>query len=213
MDHVEGGVRVSRGLAALPGPEDAHNSACSAGRPQQLRDPDKSPSPAASELTGYGFLPRNQLPLGPDAVPEVPPAHCPLEPSPAAECTPSRDCAPSLPLPCLRVGTLPTVSPLSQPHPPTLIPEGADPPDPTVVFVPDPCLLCPACTVHIAKGYLPRILLGSARVTALPQSAWIRRFLNDAIYLGRCSNCWFLTAEWGLERVLVFPPVYFIVSH
>lgn len=150
MDHVEGGVRVSRGLAALPGPEDAHNSACSAGRPQQLWDPDKSPSPAASELTGYGFLPRNQLPLGPDAVPEVPPAHCPLEPSPAAECTPSRDCAPSLPLPCLRVGTLPTVSPLSQPHPPTLIPEGADPPGPTCGLRSGPlpalsCLHCAHC--------------------------------------------------------------------
>lgn len=157
MDHVEGGVRVSRGLAALPGPEDAHNSACSAGRPRQLRDPDKSPSPAASELTGYVFLPRNQLPLGPDAVPEVPPAHCPLEPSPAAECTPSRDCAPSLPLPCL-----------------------------------------------------PRVCQGHH---SPPERLDSGRFLNDAIYLGRCSNCWFLTAEWGLERVLVFPPVYFIVSH
>lgn len=126
MDRVEGAVRVSRGLAALPGPQDAHNSACSARRPQQLWDP-KSPSPAASELTGCVFLPGSQLPLGPDAVPEVPPAHCPLEPSPAAECTPSRECALSLPLPCLRAGTLPTVSPLSQPHPPTLILEGADP--------------------------------------------------------------------------------------
>ena len=129
MDHVEGGVRVSRGLAALPGPEDAHHSACSAGRPRQLRDPDKSPSPAASELTGCVFLPSNQLPLGPDAVAEVPPAHCPLEPSPDAECTPPREWTPPLPLPGSRAG-IPTMSPVPQPHPWTLIPEGAGPPGP-----------------------------------------------------------------------------------
>lgn len=67
--------------------------------------------------------------------------------------------------------------------------------------------------MHIAKGYLLRALLGPARVIAHhppPQSARIRHFLNDAIYLGRRSNCWSLTAEWGLERVLVIP--VFILS-
>ena len=179
MDHVEGGVRVSRGLAALPSPEDAHHSACSAGRPRQLRDPDKSPSPAASELTGCMFLPSNQLPLGPDAVPEVPQAHCPLEPRPEAECTPSREWTPPLPLSCSRAGTLPTMSPLPKPHPWTLIPESADPPGPcppwASFWTPAPSVLpgpqeTPLCTLLRAVCSEPSLgLPGSSLTTPSPE--------------------------------------------